>query len=180
MKEKIIAKVYANTFTELGKEHNVDIAKELSSLSETIAASNDLENVLFLDIFTNDEKSDIFKKIAEKLSLSQILVAAVLYLIEEKRIGLFPMIFKEIIVADDEAKGFMRGTIEGRTDEISEDLKAKLLARLETELRGKKAILEYAKNDDITSGNKVTIGDFQLDATVDSQLESFKDSVLGK
>lgn len=180
MKEKIIAKVYANTFVELGKDQNIDVAEELTTLSETIAASNDLENVLFLEIFTDAEKSDVFKKIAEKLKLSPIIVQAFLYLIEEKRVGLFPMIFKEIIVADDAEKGFMRGTIEGRTDEISEDLKAKLLAKLESELRGKKAILNYEKNDDITSGYKVTIGDLQIDATVDNQLESFKESVLGK
>lgn len=180
MKEKIIAKIYANTFVELGKDQNIDVAKELSAFSETIAASNDLENLLFLDIFTNDEKSDVFKTIAKKIELSEIMIAAVLYLIEEKRIGLFPMIFKEIIVADDAEKGFMRGTIEGRTDEISEDLKAKLLAKLESELKGKKAILNYEKNEDITSGYKVTIGDLQIDATVDNQLESFRDSVLGK
>lgn len=180
MKEKIIAKVYANTFIELGKDQNVDVAKELTVLSETISASNDLENVLFLEIFTDEEKSDVFKKIAEKLGLAPIIVSAVLYLIEEKRIGLFPMIFKEIIVADDDEKGFMRGTIEGQTDAIDENLKAKLLARLESELKGRKAILNYKKNEEITSGYRVTMGDLQLDATVDNQLERFRESVLGK
>ena len=180
MKEKTIAKVYANTITEIGRDQNVDVATELTTLSETISASNDLENLLFLDIFTPEEKSDVFKKIGEKLNLSTVIISTILYLIQEKRIGLFPMIFKEVIVADDEAKGFMRGTIEGATDEISEDLKTKLMAKLEGELKGRKAILDYAKNTDITSGYKVTIGDLQLDATVDNQLESFRDSVLGK
>lgn len=180
MKEKIIAKVYANTITELGKDQNIDTAQELTVLSETISASNDLENLLFLDIFTTEEKSDVFKKIAEKLDLSKVMIASILYLIEEKRISLFPMIFKEVIVADDDAKGFMRGTIEGSTDKIDEELKAKLLSSLESDLSGKKAILNYEKNESITSGYKVTIGDLQVDATVDNQLESFRDSVLGK
>ena len=58
MKDKIIAKVYAKTFTELAKDNNVDIAKELTSLQEVINASNDLENVLFLEVFTEEEKSE--------------------------------------------------------------------------------------------------------------------------
>lgn len=180
MKEKIIAKVYANTFIELGKDQDVDVAKEMTTFSETISASNDLENLLFLDIFTNEEKSDVFKKVAEKLSLSKTMIAAVLYLIEEKRIGLFPMIFKEVIIVDDETKGFMRGTIEGRTQEIDAGLKERLITKLEKELHGKKPILEYAQNEEITSGYKVTVGDLQIDATVDNQLESFRNSVLGK
>ncbi len=180
MKEKIIAKVYANTFIELGRDQNVDVASEMTSFSETISASNDLENLLFLDIFTNDEKSDVFKKIAEKINLSKVMIAAILYLIEEKRIGLFPMIFKEIIIVDDESKGFMRGTIEGRTEEIDENLKAQLIAKLNNNLGGKKPILEYVQNEEITSGYKVTVGDLQIDATLDNQLESFRNSVLGK
>ncbi len=180
MKESNIAKVYASTFIELGKENNVDVAKELTTLTEVINLSNDLENVLFLDVFTNEEKSDVFKAVAEKINLSKILVTAVNYLIQEKRISLLPLIFKEVIVIDDAEKGFLKGRIEGSSDSISDDYKAKLIAVIKKELGNVEPVLEYVKNSNITAGYKVTVGDYQVDATVDNQLSSFKNSVLGK
>ena len=180
MKNKNIAKVYATTFIDLGKENKVDVAKELIALTETINSSNDLENVLFLDVFTNEEKESVFSAISEKIGLSEILVAGIKYLIDQKRISLLPLIIKEVIVIDDEIKGFMKGTIEGATDSISDTDKSALIAALKKELGRVEPTLEYKKNESITAGYKVTVGDLQLDATVDNQLKSFRDSVLEK
>lgn len=180
MKEANIAKVYAKSFLELGKENNINFAEELTKLTETINASNDLENVLFLDVFTNDEKMSVFNAIAEKLGLNKITIACIEYIINEKRIGLLPLIFKEIIVIDDHEKGFLRGMIEGAGDEISEDYKKKLLEAVKSHLGGKEPVLEYKKSNSITAGYKVTVEDLQLDATVDNQLRHFKGSVLGE
>ena len=86
----------------------------------------------------------------------------------------------EVMVADDYEKGFMRGTIEGHSEAIDEAYKEKLINHLKESLYGKTPILDYKKNENITAGYKVTVGDFQLDATIDNQLQSFRDSVLGK
>ena len=179
MKDKNIAKVYATTFIELGKENDVNIAEQLINLTEVINTSNDLENVLFLDVFTVEEKEEVFTAIADKIKLASILTASIKYLIKEKRISLLPLITKEVIVIDDKEKGFLKGTIEGSDSEISEEYKAKLVNTIKKHLGSVEPVLEYIQNEDITAGFKVTVGDLQLDATVDNQLKSFKDSVLG-
>lgn len=179
MKEQNIAKVYAHSFLELAKENNFNVAEELTSLTEVINASNDLENLLFLDVFTVEEKVDVFRAIADKISLNSILVVAVNFLIEEKRIGLLPLIYKEIMVIDDHNKGFMRGVIEGSTDEIDEEYKQQLASVIKAKV-GKEPILEYVKTDSVTAGYKVTVEDLQLDATIDNQLYEFKKSILGE
>ena len=180
MKDQSIAKVYADSFIQLGKEQNIKIAEEMTNLTETINASNELENVLFLDIFTIEEKMAVFEEIAKKLNLSPLLVSAVKYLVQEKRIGLFPLIFKEIIVRDDYEKGFLRGTIVGNANDISDEHKEKLLGALKKYIGDKKPILTYKKTDDVTAGYKVTIEDLQLDATVDNELKHFKESIIGE
>lgn len=181
MKQQNIAKIYANTFIELGKDNGVDMAKDIINLTETINASNDLENVLFLDVFTVDEKLAVFGEIASKIGLSKITTSAVNYLISEKRISLLPLISKEVIVFDDKEKGFLRGTIEGANDSIDDGHKQKLIQAIKKHV-GEEVTpeLTYKKSSEITAGYKITMGDLQLDATVDNQLKSFKESVLGK
>jgi F-type H+-transporting ATPase subunit delta len=180
MKEQNTAKIYAKSFLELGKEHNINVAEELTKITETINTSNDLENVLFLDVFSQEEKTSVFNAIAEKIELNKVTIAAINYLINEGRISLLPLIFKEVIVIDDHEKGFLRGTIEGNLDSISEDHKNKLLEALKKQLGGKEPVLEYIKNPSVTAGYKVTVEDLQVDASVDNQLKHFKESVLNK
>ena len=178
MKEKITAKIYAKSFFELGKEVKVDISAELTKLTEVINSSNNLENVLFLDVFTADEKFDIFNTIANKMNLSSLVKNAVNYLIQEKRINLLPLIIKEIIVLDDHERGFIRGTIEG-SDEVENVEFAK---KVKEYLKGKVGMnpeLTYVQNKNITAGYRVTVEDIQFDASIDNQLEKFKESILG-
>lgn len=180
MKEQNISKVYADSFLELGKENNIDIAEEMTKLTEVINTSNELENLLFLDVFTIEEKTLVFEDISKKIGLSSLLVSAVKYLIDQKRIGLFPLIFKEVIVRDDMEKGFLRGEILGSESDLSEGHKEKLLASIKKYIGDKKPILTYKQSDEVTAGYKVKIEDLQLDASLDNQLKHFKESIIGE
>jgi F-type H+-transporting ATPase subunit delta len=177
MKEKQVAKIYATSFMQIGKEKNVDVTTEFTKFTEVINASNDLENVFFLDVFTNEEKMDVFKAIATKINLSQVSVDIISYLIAEKRLGLFPVIFKEMVVVDDFNRGFIRGTIEGSSDSIDEESKAKIIKILKDKI-GKEPNLTYVKKDEISAGYKVTVEDLQFDASLDNQLKQFKETIL--
>jgi F-type H+-transporting ATPase subunit delta len=177
VKEQIISKAYAQSLVELSEELKLDLAQELTTLTETINKSNNLETLLFLDVFTNEEKWSVLEVIATKLSLSTTTKNFLNFLIQEKRIGLLPMIFKDVIVIDDHKKGFLRGTIEGREDQIPDDVKNKLKTYLQNKL-GKETVLNYVKSDSMSAGYRVTVEDLQLDASLENQLEKFKDSVL--
>lgn len=177
MKEQIIAKAYAQSIVELGDERKLDLAKELTELTEVINKSNDFETLLFLDVFTAEEKWSVLSEVSKKLNLSEITNNFLQFLIAEKRIGLFPMIFKNVIVIDDHNKGFLRGTIEGSEDQISESVKNELKNYLKTKI-GREPVLKYSSNKNISAGYRITVDDLQLDATLENQLEKFKDSVL--
>lgn len=177
MKEKSVAKAYAKAIYELGESNNVNVADELTKLTEVINASNDLENLLFLDVFTAEEKSSVLKEIFSKLSTSPIVTSFINFLISEKRVAVLPLIFKEVVVIDDHKKGFMRGTIEGAADSIDDATVAKLKTFLKEKM-GLAPELNYVKNEKITAGVRVTVEDYQLDASLDKQLKEFKDSII--
>jgi F-type H+-transporting ATPase subunit delta len=179
MKEQSVAKVYAKSLLEIGDEQKVKIADELTALTEVINKSNELENVLFMDVFTLDEKQTVFSEVAKKINLSPLTTNAIKYLINEKRIGILPLIFKEIIVIDDERKGFIKGTIEGSDHQIDPVFKEKITSYLNKKT-GRETQLEYIQNNNISAGYKVTVEDLQLDASLDHQLEQFKQSILSE
>ena len=179
MREQGIAKVYAKSFLELGDKNNIKFADELITLTETINKSNQLENVLFLDVFTIEEKKAVFTDVAKKVNLSALKTEAVKFLIEEKRIGLLPLITKEVVVIDDERKGFIKGTIEGQEAQIDPAFQAKIESFLKTKL-GKVPTLNYVQNNNVSAGYKVTVNDLQLDASLDNQLNQFKQSILSE
>jgi len=179
MKEKAVAKVYAKALLELGDEKKIQVADELVKLTEVINKSNELENVMFLELFTMEEKKVVFAEVAKKLNLSPITTEVIQFLIDEKRIGILPLIIKEVIVLDDERKGFMKGTIEGTDSEIDPAFKAKIEDFLKKKF-GREPHLDYVQNANLSAGYKVTVEDLQLDASLDNQLEQFKQSILSE
>jgi F-type H+-transporting ATPase subunit delta len=177
MKERIIARAYAKSIVQLGKEMNVEVAKEITTLTEVINANNNLETVLFLDVFTIKEKISVLQDIMNKLNMNVLTQNFVQFMMKEKRVSLFPLIAKEVIVLDDEEKGFMRGTIEGANVDVDPEFQKQMTEYLAKKVN-KKTILEYKQNEKITAGYRVTLEDLQLDATLDNQLNKFKQSVL--
>lgn len=177
MKEQIIAKAYAQSIVELGVELKLDVVSDLTKLTEVINKNNDLETLMFLDVFSAEEKLGVLNEVMKRLGLSQMVVNFMQYLVQEQRLGLMPMIFKNVIVIDDHNKGFLRGTIEGSEETIPADVKEKLKVYLQGKL-GREPILEYKKSANVTAGYRVTVEDLQLDASLENQLDQFKDSVL--
>lgn len=179
MKQNTIAKTYAHSLLQLSDEKKEKLVDELVVLTEMINKTNMLENLMFLDVFTLDEKKAVFGDLAKKANFSQLLVGAVNFLIEEKRIGLLPLIIKEMIVLDDERKGFLKGTVEGADAQIDPKIIDQMKSFLKQRL-GKEPQLSYQQNTKLSAGYRITVEDLQLDASLDHQLDQFKQSVISE
>jgi len=179
MKEKTVSKIYAQSLLQLGVEKKEKVVDELTLLTEMINKTNVLENVLFMDVFTLDEKKAVFAEIAKKAGFSTLVTGMVNYLIEEKRIGLLPLIVKEMIVLDDDQKGFLKGVVEGAEAHADPKIIDQMKAFLKTRL-GREPNLSYVQNANISAGYRVTVEDLQMDASLDHQLDQFKNSVISE
>ena len=129
-----------------------------------------------------EEKIDVVAKVLDGLKVAPVTKHTIVFLLREKRIHLFPSIFKEVVVLDDYNKGFMRGMIEGPDQRISDHFKDEFTRYLGERIGKKKTKLkvelDYRKNDEVTAGYRVSVENLQLDASVDNQLDRFKKSVL--
>ena len=170
MQRNTASKAYAKSLYQLGREQGVPVTEQLITLNEIINASNDLENVLFMDVFTIDEKIDVVEEVVKRLKLHQLIKSFLTFLIREKRMHLFPVIFKDIVCMDDHEKGFLRGTLEGSDDEMNPAILKKIKDYLEKEL-SKKIHLEYKSRPEMLAGFRVAVEDFQIDASLDKQFD---------
>lgn len=167
------ARIYAKALFQLSKESNVDIVKEVTSFNEAVRLSNDLENVLFLGVFSIEEKIAVFSDIVEAQGHSDFFKNFFSFVITENRMDLFHLIYKELVVMDDADKGFVRGTIEGKEDTVSTEILNKVNLMVKQRV-GLTPNLEYKKNKNITAGMRIKVEDFLIDATIDSQLDKWK------
>lgn len=177
MKEGLVAKAYAQALVELAEKDNVDFATEITNFNILINENNNFETLLFLDVFTIDEKKLVLKEVFEKSNYAKIVSNFLYFLLDEKRMGLFPLIYKEVLVRDDDKRGFLRGTIEGYDENINDETK-EILKNYLSQKMGLSAKLEYKQNANISAGFKVTVGDLQLDASLDRQLDYLKTAIL--
>jgi F-type H+-transporting ATPase subunit delta len=172
-----ISWTYAKAITQLAEEKQLDIAKELTEFSLLINKNNDFETVLFSDVFTIEEKKDVLAEVIKKFEISPMVSDLLNFLLQEKRIGVFPQVFKDVVVIDDEKKGFLRGIIEGPGTSIDEEQKKKIISYLKVKLH-KEVELEFVPSTQITAGYRITVEDLQLDASLENQLDKLKESLL--
>ncbi len=179
MSTVIAPKSYAQAITDLAEKSKIDLVHDFALFNEALNSNEKFEQFLFLDVFTAEEKTAVVKEIATKLSLSKIFTTFLFFLIEEKRVGMLPSIYKDVVVMDDDKKGFMRGVIEGSEQTINEADKNKLIGYLKKKL-GKNIELTYQKTENVSAGYKVTVGDLQLDASIDNQFDRLKNEILNR
>jgi F-type H+-transporting ATPase subunit delta len=177
MKNDNSSKVYARALLELAKDQKFDLAAEMTRVQELINSNNHLEQLLFLDTFTLEEKGSVLMELLAKLNLSATVVNFFRFLLEEKRLSLFPQIYLELMILDDDEKGLIRGVVEGSENQVDPQVIAQMKSYLDKEL-GKSVELDFRQNLDITAGYRVTVGDLQLDTSLDAQLDELRETIL--
>ncbi len=173
-KKQLISKVYAKALYQLDRDEN--IIKSFTSFQELINSNGKLEALLFLDIFSIFEKQKVLEDILNMFKISSTLKTFILFLNKERRLGILPLIYKEIIEMDDRKKGFIVGTVESPTGTISDKLQKGILEYLKSDT--KKIKINNVKNKSMIAGCKITVDGLQLDASLKKQLDNFKKQIL--
>ena len=101
MNNNTIGRSYALALLDIGKEKSIDIKPQLDSFWELVRTSSDLEALLFMDVFTVDERKEVLESVFEKLKLDDLIKNFLMFLVEAKRISLFPSIYTSVTMEKD-------------------------------------------------------------------------------
>lgn len=174
-----IAAVYAEALLELSREGKLqdEIKGELSAVADLISEDSVIWKFFRSPLMSADEKMRLIEK-AFKSQVSSLLYNFIGVLASRQRLEYLPSISIAYESLVDKEMGRSRVTVETSVDikpEQTEGLKEAL-----KKLFHKEIILEMQENPDLIGGMVIRSGDFLIDTSVKTGLESLKQSLLKK
>jgi len=176
VKKNEIARQYSKALYEIGdeKDNLFELYDELKELNKSIKENESLSEVLFHQRVLVEEKQRVFKRVFED-KLSDDIYKFMMLLIEKRRIY-----FLENIVAEFRRQVYKHEniiTVEVTTAvEMSSETKDKLKAKLNEHVDKKIEMEEYC-DPDIIGGMVLKIGDYLIDGSIKSKLESLEEQI---
>jgi len=176
VKKNEIARQYSKALYEIGLDDDnlVKLLEEFKELWELINNNEDLKEALFHQRFLVDEKLNMFKKIFSD-QLTEDMYKFMMVLIEKRRIYFLENILEEFrkLVYKHENIIIVKVTT---AVEISEAMRDKLKDKL-NQFVDKKIEMKVKCDTDIIGGMIIKIGDYLIDGSIKSKLESLKDQI---
>jgi F-type H+-transporting ATPase subunit delta len=176
VKKNEIARQYSKALYEIGEEKDnlFELYDELKELQQTIKASEELSEALYHQRVLVEEKQKVFKRVFEG-KLSDDIYKFMLLLIEKRRIYFLENIVQEFRRIVYKHENII--TVEVTTAvEMQEKTREKLKAKLNEHVDKKIEMEEYC-DPDIIGGMIIKIGDYLIDGSIKSKLESLEEQI---
>lgn len=176
MKKNEIARQYSKALYEIGVEDDklLDLYEELKTLDNKIKDNRDLQKALFHQRVLVEEKQRVFKRIF-KDELSEQMYKFMMLLIKKRRIYFLENIIEELkklVYKQENIITVKVTTAVKMSDEIKEKLKDKLSIHV-----NKKIEMEESVDPEIVGGMIIKIGDYLIDGSIKSKLESLEEEI---
>lgn len=175
MSANAIARRYAKALVQLAADEGaVDkFHGELSTMETLISGNPELVSILSDPAHGIEEKLEILKEVAGKMTLSDTIRNAILLLQERNRLGFLPAIVTSYSELADELSGVLRPVVTSAFP-LDDNKIAELKSALEKST-GKKVILTVEIDSTLIGGVVTKIGDKVLDGSVKTQLTRIED-----
>ncbi|MFO7815721.1 MAG: ATP synthase F1 subunit delta [Halanaerobiales bacterium] len=176
MKKNEIARQYSKALYDLGEEKGNmgELFEELEEFWETLQENEVLKEALFHQRVLVEEKQTVFKEIF-KDKLSEQIFKFIMLLIEKRRIYFLEIILESFRKLVHEHENII--TVKVTTAiEMNSAIREKLKKRLD-EYVDKKIEMKEDCDPDIIGGMVIKIGDYLIDGSIKSKLESLEDKI---
>ena len=176
MKKNEIARQYSKALYEIGekKDNLFELYDELKKLHQTLNENEELSKALLHQRVLVEEKQKVFKRVFEG-KLSDDIYKFMLLLIEKRRIYFLENIVQEFRRLVYKHENII--TVEVTTAvEMQEETREKLKAKLKEHVDKKIEMEEYC-DPDIIGGMIIKVGDYLIDGSIKSKLESLEEKI---
>jgi F-type H+-transporting ATPase subunit delta len=174
-----LARRYAQALVEIGEERNAldGYGRDLTALTELVAASKDFREVLINPVFPKDDKKKIANSILEKLGTDRMVINFINLLIDRKRIDQLEGIEKAYHQLVDEIRGITRGEVASASP--LDDAELDRIRKALSDISGKEVRLSARVDPSLIGGLVAKVGDKVFDGSIRSQLNELKESLRG-
>lgn len=178
MSQMVIAKRYAKALLNLAEKENAPetVSHDLSEVSQTFVASEELQNVLADTKISSLLKRDIVNKILEQLQLTPLVQTFIQYLLSKKRIALLADIETVFSSLVREKMGHLDAEITV-AKELPEAVIAEITRKL-SQSSGKEVHVRVKVDSSIIGGVVTRIGSVVMDGSVRHQLTRVYQSII--
>lgn len=173
-----IAKRYARALFELAQEAGRidEIGGELAAIATLYQTEAAIRDGLISPVTSRDEKSAVLDAVIEAAKADAMLGNFLRVLLEARKLAIIPQIQSVYAAMADEATGKLRGVASAPT-KLDDEALARLAGALSKAL-GKEVILEADENPALLGGVVARVGNLVFDASVKTQIERMKDSLI--
>lgn len=163
------AQRYAKAILSLAKDKNATekVEKDMQTISQTVANSRDLENMITSPVVKNSMKKSALLEIFKDLDV--ISKGAIDILLENGRIDILHIVAKQYIKLYNEMNNVQQAVVTTAVP-LDKELETQVLSKVK-ELTGSDASLKNIVDEDIIGGFVLRVGDLQYDASVSRNLK---------
>jgi len=176
VKKNEIARQYSKALYEIGEENGNmgELFEELEEFWKTLQENEQLKEALFHQRVLVEEKQAVLKNVF-KDKLSNHMYKFLMLLIEKRRIYFLENILESFRKLMHKHENII--TVEVTTAvEMNSEIREKLKKRLDKYVDKKIEMKEYC-DPDIIGGMVIKIGDYLIDGSIKSKLESLEDKI---
>lgn len=177
MKGDLVAKRYAKALFEVGEEvaNEKQFFKELETVTEIVASSNELKSILESPLYDLLLKRRILDNIANKAGLSEYMLRFLDILLEKDRFKYLDDILDSYHTLLDEKAGKVRVQLLTAMD-IDGEMVNKIAQAL-SRIIGKEVVVEVEKDRSLIGGVIAEVEGIVYDGSIKTQLEKIKQSL---
>lgn len=173
-KNKLIAKRYAESLLQLGKEEKMsyeEISKDLNNIKTILETSKELFKTLTNPLISNQDKEYVTENVFSK-DVNALIINFLKLLVEKNRFELIYDIINVYGLLLDDINGIARIEVVSAIElnDIEQgDIQAKLAAKLK-----KQIVIKYNIDESIIAGLVIKMGDDIIDMSIARKLEEYK------
>ncbi len=172
-----IAARYASALFDLAKEGGAlkALESDATALSETLAASEELRDVIASPVISRDDQGRVIAAIAAKLGLSTLMSNTLALMADKRRLFVLPQFVTQLADMIAEEKGEVtaevtaaRALSAAQSKKLAETLKARV---------GKTVKLKTTVDESLIGGLVVKLGSTMIDTSVKAKLAALQNAM---